>query len=101
MYSAITKYAESSDSEIQLRQTGNYSSDFVCAAVMPVMKRVHASLKQAAETVFCDATSHLDQTNTSLTVLLCGSPIGALPLGAIVSSNQSETAFTEGARYFL
>ena len=94
MYSAITKYAESSDSGIQLRQTGNYSSDFVCAAVMPVMKRVHASLKQAAETVFCDATSHL-------TVLLCGSPIGALPLGAIVSSNHSETAFTEGARYFL
>jgi len=25
----------------------------------------------------------------------------ALPLGAIVSSNQNETAFTEGARYFL
>jgi len=43
MYSAITKYAESSDSEIQLRQTGNNSSDFVCAAVTPVMKRVHGS----------------------------------------------------------
>ena len=94
MCSAITKYAESSDSEMQLRQTGNNSSDFVCAAVTPVMKRVHGSLKQAAEMLFCDTTSHLDQTSTSLTVLLCGSPIGALPLGAIVSSNQSETAFT-------
>jgi len=79
MYSAKTKYAESSDFEIQLRQTGNNSPVFVCAAVTPVMKRVHASLKQAAETVFCDTTSHLDQTDTSLTVLLCGSPIGALP----------------------
>ena len=42
MYSAITKYAESTDSEIQLRQIGNNSSDFVCAAVTPVMKRVVA-----------------------------------------------------------
>jgi len=62
---------------------GNNSSDFVCAAVTSVMKRVYGSLKQAAGMVFCDTTSHLDQTNTSLTVLLCGSPIGALPLGAI------------------
>jgi len=67
MYSAITRYIESSDSEIQLRQTGNNSTDFVCAAVTPVMKRVHASVKQATETVFCDRTSRLDQTNTSLT----------------------------------
>jgi len=37
---------------------------------------LHGSLKQAAETVFCDTTSHLDQTNTSLTVLLCGVAIG-------------------------
>ena len=33
MYSAKTKYTESSDAEIQLRQTGNNSSDFACAAV--------------------------------------------------------------------
>lgn len=38
----------------------------------------------------------LDQTNASLTVLMCGSVFGALPLGAIVTSGQDELCYTEG-----
>nr|CAB3263138.1 uncharacterized protein LOC104265534 [Phallusia mammillata] len=93
LFCAIQKYAKESEAKICLEQ---FEGSYVCAIVSPIMERIHKMMIQSSEIVFVDSTSNLDQTNASLTVLLCGSPIGALPLGAIISSGQDQRCFTKG-----
>lgn len=93
LFSAIQNYAKTSNADITLKRFGD---SFVCVIITPLMVRVHKLMRQAGETVFIDTTSHIDQTNCSITILLCSSPVGALPLGVIVSSGQDEHCYYEG-----
>ena len=94
VYAAIKNYAlENPDLHIELKLMG---SAFVCAVVTPLMMRVHKLVPLAAEIVFVNSTTNLDQTNCTLTVFLCGSPIGALPLGVVISTSQDQDSYTEG-----
>jgi len=70
--------------------------DMGIAIVTPFMSRVHASLPQAAEILFVETTSHIDMRNTSVTVMLTWSSIGALPLGVLLSDCQTERAYKQG-----
>ena len=51
---------------------------------------------QAAEIVFIDTTSHADIMNTSVTLMLTWSPVGALPLGVLLTDSQKERAYKQG-----
>lgn len=70
--------------------------DMCVAIITPLMERVHAVLPQAAEMMFVDTTSHVDLTNTSVTLLLTWCPAGAVPLGVLFTDSQSERAYTQG-----
>lgn len=98
MLTAIEKYALSTNSDVKLQDLAD--GQFVCAVSTLLMKRIHQQVKQSQEMVFIDSTSHIDQTNSALTILLCASSIGALPLGVIISSAQDQRAYTTGKFIF-
>ena len=92
MFSSIADYASKNEEiTIKLEQ---FQSSFICVVITPLMQRVHKLLKTASEIVFVDSTSNLDQTQSSLTILLCAAPIGAITLGAIVLSYQEQDSYT-------
>lgn len=62
----------------------------VIAICTPLMSRVHQSVQQAGEMVFCDATSSLDRFNSSMFVLSTSNAVGGLPLGVIITSDEQE-----------
>ena len=69
---------------------------FVAVLVTEFMLRVHELLPSASEVMFCDTTSHVDRTNCSLTILVCASPAGGMPLGVIISSTQTKQDYLRG-----
>ena len=54
------------------------------------MARVHATIPQAAEIMFCDCRSSLDRFNTSLFILSTCHPAGGIPLGILITSDEKE-----------
>lgn len=60
------------------------------------MLRVHKEMKESREVMFVDTTSHVDQTNCSLTILVCSSPAGGLPLGVIITTTQTKEDYVKG-----
>jgi hypothetical protein len=69
---------------------------FVLAICTPLLARVHEHVMQSAELVFCDATSSLDRNNFSLFILSTAHPAGGLPLGVVVTSDESERLSRRG-----
>ena len=74
---------------------------FVLAICTPLMARVHENVMQSAELVFCDATSSLDRNNCSLFILSTAHPAGGLPLGVVVTSDESEKTITKGLQMLM
>ena len=72
------------------------SSGYVAVLITDFMYRIHQEMNSAGEVVFVDSTSHLDRTNSSLTVLVCSSPAGGLPLAVILSSSQTKEDYVIG-----
>ncbi|CAL4108136.1 unnamed protein product, partial [Meganyctiphanes norvegica] len=68
----------------------------VVAIVTDLMERVHKSNPLCKDIVFIDTTSNVDLYHTSVTFILTSSPIGAMPLGVILSDGQDEKSYTKG-----
>ena len=66
----------------------------------PMTNRVHSTLPQAGDIVFIDSTSSLDRVDSKYFRLLTVSPAGGLPLGAIITSSESEEILTEALTLF-
>ena len=66
------------------------SQPLIIAACTPLMARVHQSIRQAEELIFCDSTSSLERYNCSLFVLSTRSPAGGLPLAVVITSDEKE-----------
>ncbi|XP_050724616.1 uncharacterized protein LOC127002576 [Eriocheir sinensis] len=94
MQTAIEKYFQSNPGSLIEMEFSETS--FAIALVTPLMQRIHQKLKESAEVVFVDTTSHVDQINTAVTLLLCAGPSGALPLGLIFTSSQEQSSFIKG-----
>lgn len=75
------------------------SGGYVAVLVTDFMYRIHKEMPSASEVVFVDTTSHVDKTNCSLTILVCSSPAGGLPLGVILSSTQTKEDYLTGIPY--
>lgn len=57
----------------------------------PLMKRVHSMWKFNREMVFVDSSGNMDRQNCRVFLLLTHSPAGALPLGVLITSSESES----------
>jgi len=95
--SAIEKYNEECGSACAVAKTFE-ESDLIVAICSPLMKRVHQHLKASGEINFMDAGGSMDRHNSRVFTLLAPSVAGALPLGLIITSSESEPVITEGLK---
>ena len=95
MLEAIFAYAKTVPGKIEIKKL-NDTDSFACVILTPFMIRVHSEVSQANEIVFVDTTSHIDQTNSALTMMLCDSPVGTLPLACIITRDQTENCYYQG-----
>ncbi|XP_043209642.1 uncharacterized protein LOC122374736 [Amphibalanus amphitrite] len=93
MFAALENFANNTDNVVEVEVGANGS--FCVALVTPLMARVH-ELREAGEVVFVDATASVDRLNTAVIPLLCATPMGALPLGIVLTSSQDEAHLTKG-----
>ena len=98
LINAVIKYSVSAecDGEIKVKKLNNSGNKYIVVYVSNMMKRAHVMISWAKDIVFIDSTSSLDQSNCSLTMVMCESQIGAIPLGCIIQSNQDEISYFEG-----
>lgn len=71
-------------------------SDYLVVLCSPLMKRVHKYLKSSGEMAFIDSGGQMDRHNTRIFPILAPSVMGALPVGLILTSSESERIVTEG-----
>jgi hypothetical protein len=55
-----------------------------------MMCRVHEQIPQAGELCYVDASASFEPLNTSITLLYTSCAVGALPLGLLITSDESE-----------
>lgn len=73
-----------------------FSEEPMCVLILtPLMKRAHG-LPMASEIVFVDTTSSCDPGQHSVTFLLTPCAAGSAPLGVIITSGQSTSAYAAG-----
>ena len=85
------KYNYPSDALVRICEEKN-----VVVIVTELMQRVHKLNPQAKEVIFIDSTSNIDMYHTTVTFILTASPIGAMPLGVILSDGQDQDSYTKG-----
>ena len=73
----------------------------IITACTPLMSRVHQSVQQAREIVFCDSTSCLEKYNCSLFIISTSSPAGGLPLGVAITSDEKKNTIIKALQSLL
>ena len=53
-------------------------------------------MQQAGEFTFLDSTSNLEEFNLRVFLLVTQSPVGALPLGVLITSNEQTDTLISG-----
>ena len=71
--------------------TSTNSTPMILAICTPIMRRAHQHVQQSRDVVFIDATSSFDRQNTSIFILSTVTPGGVIPLGVIVTSDETIT----------
>lgn len=66
----------------------------VIALCTPLMKRVHALVRESAEVVFVDSPGNCSRLNHHLFLLLTPSSVGSLPLGAFITTSATQATFS-------
>ena len=69
---------------------------FLLALVTPLLARIHKMVTQSAKLVFCDSTASLDNLNTAVFILSCGTSVGALPLAAVMTFSEDAVTLSAG-----
>lgn len=79
------------------RTPGN---ELVVAVCTPLMKRVHARLRESSETVFVESSENGGRKQ-HLFLLLAHSSVGALPLGALITTSAAQEALSAAVQLLL
>ena len=91
----IDKYNKNAGCEVaSIRQLEK--GTVVVAVVDELTKRVHKTVPQSGQIVFIDGTGSLDRVNHQLVKLMTESPVGGLPLGFMILSDQTEKTLDAG-----
>lgn len=72
--------------------TSKDSSSWAVLVVTAIMSRTQA-LSTAKEMVFLDSTASCDETQSTVTVVLTATPVGAMPLAVLLHSSQSTESY--------
>ena len=91
----IEKYNKKAGTEVaSIRQLT--CGSVVVVVVDELSKRVHTTVPQSGQIVFIDGTGSLDRMNHQLVKLMTESPVGGLPLGFMILSDQTEKTLDAG-----
>ena len=91
----IEKYNKSTETKVaSIRQLPNGA--VVVVVVDELSKRVHSTVPQSGQIVFIDGTGSLDRLNHHVIKLMTESPVGGLPLGYMILSDQTEKTIDAG-----
>ncbi|XP_011609921.2 uncharacterized protein isoform X2 [Takifugu rubripes] len=69
-------------------------NQLVIALCTPLMKRVHARVRESAEVMFVDSPGNCSRLNHHLFLLLTHSSVGTLPLGAFITTSATQATFS-------
>ena len=94
---AVNRYKVNNPQHIIACDTTDGDESFAIVLVSDFMQRIHSNIKATGEVVFIDSTSDVDKSNATLTLLVCASPAGALPLAVIITSGQSKQDYKRGS----
>ncbi|CAG0884231.1 unnamed protein product [Darwinula stevensoni] len=61
----------------------------------PLMRRAHQFLPQSQELVFIDSSGGVDRSGCRIFLILTHSPAGGVPLGALITTSESEKVISE------
>ena len=90
----ITEYNTSIGQTCAAMTTSN--NDLVVAVCTPLMKRVHATIRQSSELVFVDSSGGVDRFNCRVFLFMTHSCAGGLPLGCIITTSDSREIISCG-----
>ncbi|XP_035516707.1 uncharacterized protein si:dkey-75a21.2 [Morone saxatilis] len=76
--------------DVCARMCKTSDNQLVIAICTPMMKRVHARLRESSEMVFVDSSGNCERNNHRLFLLLTHSSAGGLPLGVFITTSQSQ-----------
>ncbi|XP_066927559.1 uncharacterized protein [Clytia hemisphaerica] len=65
------------------------NTPLILCLISPLMQRVHEKVPTAKELVFLDSTSNTEEYNLRVFLLVTHTPIGALPLGIFITSDET------------
>lgn len=65
-------------------------NQLVIAICTPMMRRVHARLRESGEMVFVDSSGNCDRHNHHLFLLVTPSSVGSLPLGVFITTSKTQ-----------
>uniref|UniRef100_A0A7M5XMD0 MULE transposase domain-containing protein n=2 Tax=Clytia hemisphaerica TaxID=252671 RepID=A0A7M5XMD0_9CNID len=74
---------------------------FIFCLLTPLMKRVHEQVKTSAELAFLDSSSNMEEFNLRVFLMVCHNPIGALPLGIIITSDETTDTLVRALDMFI
>lgn len=69
-------------------------NQLVIAICTPLMRRVHARLKESSEMVFVDSSGNCGHFNHHLFLLLTRSTAGGLPLGVFITTSETQATLS-------
>ena len=73
---------------IQMEVTDD--NQIVVAICTQMMRRVHKYIENSGEMIFVDASGNMDRTQCRVFVLLTHSIVGGLPLGVLITTNETQ-----------
>jgi len=73
---------------------------FVMVVITPLMKRVHQMVPHSKDLAFLDSSSNMEEYNLRVFIMVTHSICGALPLGIIVTSDETTDTLTDAFQLF-
>lgn len=80
--------------DVCARMCKTTDNQLVIAICTPMMRRVHARLKESSEMVFVDSTGNFNRHKHRLFLLLTHSSAGGLPLGVFITTSQTQATIS-------
>lgn len=94
----VSDYNTECDSECaKVKTTG---SDYIVALCSPLMKKVHQLIQGSGEMAFVDSGGGMDRHQSRVFMIMTPSVAGALPLGVVITSSESEVILKEAFQLY-
>lgn len=103
MLSAMENFIEEYNVECGDRCAASKRSEigYCVAFCSQLMKRVHTMLETSKDVNVIDSSGNMDRHNSRIFLVMCESPVGALPLGIFITYSESEENITQGLKLLV